>query len=112
MISTDFFWLLLVVLLEATALYNIKNAARDKNTWLVISVVCYALIPLCLFKIVKNGTGMAITNIVWNIMSSIYGIIIGVMIFKEHMTLDQKLGAGLGLISVWLMISHADKSNV
>ena len=44
------------------------------------------------------------TNIVWNIASTIYGIIIGVLIFEESISFEQKIGALFGFIGLLLMI--------
>jgi len=100
----DSLWLLIIILLEATALYNIKYASENSKSYLLISIVCYALIPYCLYKIVSRGQGIAITNIVWNIASSLYGLFIGIVLFSEVLTLKQKIGIGFGLLGVWFMV--------
>jgi len=106
----DLFWLSLIIILEVTALYNVKYAATStKSWWLSVAVVCYALIPVALFKIVQRGSGIAITNLVWNIASSLYGLGIGVILFREELTANQKIGVSLGLVSVWLMIIDSGK---
>lgn len=100
----EWLWLFVVIVLEFCALYNIKNATvTGSDGLLVISVICYGLIPICLYQITKSGSGVALVNIVWNILSSMYGILIGIMLFGETITFHQKLGTLVGFLSIYLM---------
>ena len=98
------FWLSLILLLEATALYSIKYASKKDENYLIISILCYAIIPYCLYRIVTRGQGIAITNIVWNIASSLYGLFIGMLLFRESLTIRQKIGVGFGLLGIWFIV--------
>jgi drug/metabolite transporter (DMT)-like permease len=68
----------------------------------------YCMIPFILYYILKTKEGIAMTNIIWNIASMIYGLFIGVILFNENILLKQKIGIILGFIGLILMISTYD----
>lgn len=110
MVIYNIFWLTLLILFEASALYFIKNySIHDNTTWfLILSIISYAMIPYCLYRILKNGEGIAIINIIWNVASTLYGLFIGVILFSEHLTTPQKVGATLGTLGTVLMMWNSD----
>jgi len=104
--NINFLWLGIIIVLEACALYYVKKYATDDNKikFLFMSVILYAIIPYLLYKITKDGTGIAITNTIWNIVSTIYGLLIGIIIFNEHITTEQKVGITFGTIGILFMV--------
>lgn len=50
--------------------------------------------------------GLANSNLSWNLISSILGLMAGVYIWKEEISDRAKLGIGLGLLSLWLIDSE------
>jgi len=100
------FWLILIIACESIALYAIKKYSIDNthSIYLVGSIILYAAIPLFLYKILKNDMGIAIANILWNIASTLYGLLIGVILFNEGITFEQKIGATLGTAGVILIM--------
>lgn len=103
-------WLFLIILTEAIGLYNIKEySISNTSPHFLISTVAYAIIPFMLYKILKLGNGIALTNILWNIASTLYGLIIGVVLFSEYISFQQKLGAVLGTVGTIMILWHTDK---
>ena len=96
---------LLILIFEFIALYMVKYTAQDNNKlWLFIAVYCYAMIPLLLYFIIKDGKdGIAMTNILWNIASTVYGLIIGIYIFSEKVNNLQIIGGLLGMLGIILI---------
>lgn len=102
-------WLFIIILVEATALYYIKEYSISNNYHsFIISTIAYALIPFLLYKILKLGEGIAVTNILWNIASTLYGLLIGVTLFSEHISFQQKIGAILGTTGTMIILMHTD----
>jgi multidrug transporter EmrE-like cation transporter len=94
----------LIVVLECIALFFIKYAGKNKKpSFIPISVICYGLIAVVLYFIITKGENIATTNICWNILSTIYGLIIGVLIFNEKVSNLQFLGIMLGFLSFFLI---------
>lgn len=101
-------WLFAIIVIEATALYTIKGASVNHNpVELVFSVLLYAAIPFCLYKIITekdSPLGIATVNVVWNLASTIYGLIIGVVFFAESISTNQKIGIVLGTTATLLLV--------
>lgn len=93
--------------MEATALYTIKEASVSGNiSELFISAALYAAIPFCLYKIIADktsGIGISTANLIWNLASTMYGLLIGVVLFSEKISIYQKGGLVLGVISTILL---------
>ena len=103
------FWLSLLVLFEALALTSIKKySVENQQIYLATSIFCYAVIPLLLYKLLQKKLGISVLNIIWNIMSTLYGLFIGIIIFNETITLQQKIGVILGIIGTMLIIWNAE----
>ena len=95
-----------IVILEFTALYSVKKYSLHGSGYLLaICILCYALIPLFLFLILKQKQNIATVNIIWNVLSSVYGVLIGVVLFKERINLIQSLGIVLGVVGLVLIFS-------
>ena len=100
------FWFFLTLTAEMLMFYFVKKAKYDKEN-LVISMLLYGSIPFFLYKMLQYDDEIGILNVIWNVLSTIYGLLIGVLIFKEHVTNLQFVGAVLGIISI-LIILHDD----
>lgn len=102
-------WLIVMILLESFALYSVKIYSTNYDTkHILISSILYALIPITLYQIIKMGHGLAITNIMWNIASILYGLFIGLILFGEYISIQQKIGAMLGIIGISIILWHTD----
>lgn len=104
--NSDLFWLFSIIIAESFALYYVKKYSINdtNNVFIYVSIILYAYIPFALYKITHNCSGIAVTNIVWNIASTIYGLIIGMLLFDENITFEQKIGISLGFLSIIFMI--------
>jgi len=102
----DLIWLITIIAAESVALYCVKKYSIDDNLhrYILLGIILYAYIPFALYKITKNGQGIAITNIIWNIASTIYGLLIGILLFDESISWEQKIGILLGFAGVFFMI--------
>jgi multidrug transporter EmrE-like cation transporter len=47
-------------------------------------------------------SGLVTTSIIWGLLSTIGFLIIGILIFKEHLTMLQTIAAALGVVSLLL----------
>lgn len=92
--------------MEFLALYGVKHYSKHKKVEMVImSMICYAGIPLFLYLAISMGHGLATINTAWNVISTLYGILIGVVIFNEPVGSMQWFGALFsftGLILIFL----------
>jgi multidrug transporter EmrE-like cation transporter len=61
------------------------------------------MIPVFLYIIIKENRNISTVNIIWNILSTIYGLIIGVLIFQEKIHTLQIYGVLLGVLGIGLI---------
>ena len=97
--------LLFIVIMESVALYSIKlySIGKSSKLWLCLSILLYGLIPIALLSALKNNVGISLINSSWNILSTVYGLIIGILIFSEVASGLELLGIATGLISLMLI---------
>ena len=106
-----FKWLILIILAEALALYLIKKGVANKQTlYIVGGAIMYGcvVVPVLVKCLQFEGVGM--TNFAWNIVSTIIGFIIGIMIFGETVKHLQVIGIVLSLVGIGLVILGTNKS--
>lgn len=93
-----------LVAFEFLALYSIKKYKISKeNKFVVLAILGYSLVALTLIRIVEKNDSISLTNVTWNILSSMYGIFIGYILFTEEITTKQFLGVAVGMISLLLI---------
>lgn len=67
-----------------------------------LAILVYGMQPLVFYNALKFSS-LTIMNLMWDLSSDIMVTLIGLFIFKEHLTMKQKMGVGLGLVSVFLL---------
>ena len=72
--------------------------------WMIVPTIFYALDPYILLQSMRFE-GLAIMNLLWNMMSNILIIFIGVYLFEERITLLKWIGISLSLVSICLLSS-------
>ena len=95
----------LIVIFECIALYHIKYSSTVSSFYfpLFIAILAYSAVAICLFFIIRNGSDISTVNITWNILSTIYGVVIGMIIFQERIHTFQWYGIILGTLSLILI---------
>lgn len=91
---------------EAFALYSIRKYVDTNSTGeLLAGVAGYALLAGFLLprSIRLADDGLAVANGLWNAMSNITGLVIGVTLFSEKLTTKKLIGLILGTVSVYLL---------
>jgi drug/metabolite transporter (DMT)-like permease len=100
----------LMFLIESIALYCAEKYTTDKSTKLIIfAVILYGMIPLTIIPILCMGVGVGKTNIIWNVASNIYGLLIGLFIFKEVIHGTQWLGIILAFTAMFLIMYSGEE---
>jgi spermidine export protein MdtJ len=104
-------WFLLLIISEALALYFIKLYALNENQimYYVLSVALYGLCMWAFSQILIKDYGVAMVNIMWNIASVIYGIFIGVILFKEKISHTQIIGLIFGIVGMCMLAMQDNK---
>jgi len=91
-------------IVESIALYAIKKYDIVSSGCLIsIAVLCYSVVPLIVSLILSKGMGIGTVNLIWNVMSNVYGLLIGLLLFSESIYGLQWMGilfafSGVGLI--------------
>ena len=96
-------YILLLIIVEILAWYFLKKQHIEENdTYMFLFFFFFALIPLILIQLVKLE-GIAITNVYWNIASTMLVILLGYFVFKEKINSVQYIGVGFGILSIALL---------
>ena len=101
LLRKDFFIILTVIIIaELITWYSLKKQHLEKDKfYLYIYFSMFLVIPVLLLLAVKYEK-IIITNMMWNIASTILVLLLGYFIFKEHITTYQYIGICLGLLSI------------
>ena len=96
-------YILLLIIVEILAWYFLKKQHIEENdTYMFLFFFFFALIPWILIQLVKLE-GIAITNVYWNIASTMLVILLGYFVFKEKINSVQYIGVGFGILSIALL---------
>ena len=92
---------LILIGFECCGLYYTKKYyTDDRLLYGILACIFYGLIPVILILLLTYQPSIGLLNVLWNVLSTIYGIIIGLLIFHEHLNLKQWIGVVLGIISI------------
>ena len=94
--------LVLIVVVEAVAMSTIEYGANNRSNVYIIGILLYLLVGYILYKLLINNT-LAMTNAKWNILSIIIVTAIGLLYFKEKLSIYEKFGLGFAILSICLM---------
>jgi len=72
------------------------------NYYFIIPVILYSLQPFLFFKAL-NFEGMAVMNIIWDLLSDVLVTISGIYIFKEKISHTKFMGIILAMVSMYLL---------
>ena len=98
-------YLFLLIVVEILAWYFLKKQHIEKNeNYAILFFFTFALIPWILLRLVKLE-GIAITNIYWNIASTLLVLFLGYFVFKEELNNTQYIGIALGILSTAIIRS-------
>jgi drug/metabolite transporter (DMT)-like permease len=67
-----------------------------------VAMLVYGFQPLIFYNALKISS-LTIMNLMWDLSSDVIVTLIGLFVFKETLSLKQKLGVGLGLIAIFLL---------
>lgn len=107
LLRKDFFMILsIIIIAEIITWYCLKKQYLEKDKfYLYMYFMVYLTIPILLLLTAKYEK-IIITNMMWNIASTILVLMLGYFIFKEHITRYQYIGICLGLISIVFLTIH------
>ena len=97
-------WILLVVIAETTAQYNIKESLVQKSNFRFFFAICaYAFVCLFLRQIYFHNGAVGITNVIWSILSIVSILIIGIFFFHETINQYDMFGIVLSVIGLYFI---------
>jgi len=77
---------------------------NKKFIFIIIAMIIYSIQPLLFYNVMKKSMlGIGLTNIIWNIVSSIIVLLFSIIYFDEKIKKTQTLGIILGIISLYLI---------
>jgi len=90
--------------IDIVSLALVKQYSLGKTSILamIIAICIYSLQPI-LFVYALQFEGMAVMNLLWNVLSSVTVSLVGIWYFKEKLTVAKTLGAILSVIAIFLL---------
>lgn len=98
---TTIAWITLLTLVEAPALTLLRMGSIEH----IISaslIFAFAVVPL--LSIALQYEGIGIVNFFWNIQSTILMFVIGILFFKERISMLQLFGVALSLLGMGIVV--------
>ena len=101
----------LLTIFDSISLGCLKQYHLYKNWKIIIPAILInaIIIPILLINTFKYE-GLAITNFLWNIFSTLAVIFVGVYFFKEKINNYQKFGLFFGILSIFFLFLADSKS--
>lgn len=102
---TYIFLIILIVIFENFAQYNIKKHNIENNFFYIfLAIASYSIVCILLGKCYTiKGAGVGITNFVWSILSIVSLIILGVIVFHETITFYDIFGIILCIVGLYFI---------
>jgi len=98
------FILFLLIGCEIGAEFSITKYSRNKNIYfLVLGVSLYVAIPFLFWWMIEETRNISVYNTIWQAMNIVIVAIIGIIIFQDKLSVYQKIGIGLAILSSVLM---------
>ena len=97
--KTLWFMILIIAVLETTAMGIIEDSANKRNKYFIIGIVIYGIVAYILYNILKNGN-VAITNALWNATTVVLVTLMGIFYFDEKFTLYQYIGLAFAILAI------------
>jgi multidrug transporter EmrE-like cation transporter len=102
------FWcfLILIIILETTAMSLIESSVKHDSYTYLLAIVLYAIVSYLFYKLIgsSNRNGSTV-NAIWNCSTTIGLTLIGVFYFQNKLHLNQFVGLCLAILSILFMES-------
>ena len=101
---TVILWILLSVAFFGMGEYLSKKFALDPSVKLVCTIVpMYALGSLAWLPAIYKGQNLSTVGTIWNLLSLVITLMVGMVIFKETLTTTQLVGVCLAFVAIVLL---------
>lgn len=102
-------WILplaILILFEAIADIFAKEWSLERRSiiYAILSLFAYLLANSSWLIALKHGSGLARGAIIFSVASALLAMVIGLVFYKEHMSIMQLIGATIGIISITLLV--------
>lgn len=98
-------WIIIAAICAAAPVTFVKNYTENKNYfWIILSIISYIILILA-YSIIFYKNNMIIIYSTVKILSILFVVLFGVLIFKEKINLKEGIGILLGIISIYLLSS-------
>ncbi len=84
-----------------------KIAGGWPFVYMIFPMLAYAIDPIIFYFAIK-AEGMAMMNLVWNLVSNVVVTLIGVFLFKEFISPTKMVGIALSFVALFFMSYDGD----
>ena len=93
-------WVIILMVLELTAVNFIKLwSSKGWNWYLALGIISYTLVGIVFAHVLYISSDMTVVNSLWQVLNIILVTAIGILFYKEKVTVQQKIGVFLAITS-------------
>lgn len=99
------FVIFMIIALKTLGQYLFQRSVKKYNrTFIILGIVCYAVLGYLFHEMLVIADTLAVTNIIASNISDLLIILMGWMLFKQHLTIKQFIGIGVVIVGSYLVI--------
>jgi len=102
-------WILytaIALLFYSVGEYYSKLYANGRFCAMFLGLACYMICTAFWFPALKNNNHLVVMSLIWSLGYSIVAVLVGVLIFKEHLVVQHCVGIILAAIAI-ILLNHA-----
>ena len=104
---TIILYLVILVLLEASAIDMITRWKENRHSYfLIYAVLLYNMVTLFFAFILKDAPSVTVTNSLWQSLNIIIITMLGLLIYKDKLTTVQIIGLIFAVLAVLIVASE------
>jgi drug/metabolite transporter (DMT)-like permease len=94
-----------LALLDAVSLPLFKTAYIANNYYYIFAGIMLSLVQTLMFYYSIQFSTLVVMNLLWDLLSGVSVTLVGIFIFKEHMSITKLLGILLSFVSIYFLDS-------
>jgi multidrug transporter EmrE-like cation transporter len=97
-----------LVLAESGAQYFLQKAVSHNRVFNIgVGVLLYAIVAIVYYTLLKSGDPMALANSVWNAGTEISIALLGLMVFRQKLSVVQWIGLAVTITGINMLGSSS-----
>lgn len=97
------FWIILNIFASISAVYLIKGYVLTKKyVYIILAMTSYVLLLISYINMLKFSEVSSLYSLI-HVLQLIVAVMIGILLFRESISLNKIIGVGLGILSMYFL---------